>query len=330
MNRGGLVLLCCACSATYPEPPRVPTVALGAFILDRTMPIDGVAPKQSTAMANYAGLVGAKPSIIMWYVKWSGRPFPVSDVERVTQFGAMPMLTWEACNPPPGGVCQTTTASEFSDANIARGLFDDYIRAWAQGAKDWGKPFLLRPMHEMNGNWYPWSTGAGNPNHNAPEDYVAAWKHVHAIFDSVGVTNAVWVWSPNVGRPLSADYPGDDVVDWVALDGYNWGGLNGQAWTSFRDLFEHSYAEMLALTRKPLMIAETACAPGDKADWINRAFLEDLPQRFPAVRAVVWFDMNKETDWRVNSDPAALAAWRRVAGSAYYRAGWPPRAQTMR
>ena len=323
MRFSALVLLC-GCSATYTEPPRVPTVALGAFILDRTPPIDGAAPMQAQAMTNYAAMVRGRPAILMWYVKWSGRAFPAHDAQRVTDFGAMPMITWEACNTVRGGPCQTTTANEYSDANIARGFFDQYIRAWAQGAKAWGKPFLLRPMHEMNGNWYPWSTGANNPNHNTPDDYIAAWKHVHAIFDAVGVSNAMWVWSPNAGLPLAADYPGDDVVDWVALDGYNWGSLQG-GWTSFRELFEGSYTEMLALTHKPLMIAETGCAPGDKANWIDRAFLEDVPTRFPNVRAVVWFDMNKETDWRVNSDPASLAAWLRVTQSVYYQSGWPPR-----
>ena len=37
----------------------------------------------------------------------------------------------------------------------------------------------LRPMHEMNGNWYPWAEGV---NGNVAGDYVNAWRHVRAIF----------------------------------------------------------------------------------------------------------------------------------------------------
>jgi hypothetical protein len=37
---------------------------------------------------------------------------------------------------------------------------------------------------------------------------------------------------------------------------------------------------------------------------------------------VVWFDEDKETDWRVNSSASALAAYRRVAASPLYQ---PPR-----
>ena len=56
------------------------------------------------------------------------------------------------------------------------------------------------------------------------EDYVAAWKHVRAIFTAEGATNASWVWCPTVegfqrrlrGRLL----PGRRQVDWNCVDVY--------------------------------------------------------------------------------------------------------------
>ena len=197
---------------------------------------------------------------------------------------------------------------------------------WARGAKAWGKPFFLRPLHEMNGNWYPWGTGAGNPNRNTHADFIAAWKHLHQIFDEAGVTNATWVWSPNVGDSLTRDFPGDEWVDWMGLDGCNWGSLQGR-WTTFGDVFGPSYEELVALSPPPLMFAETACAPttGDKAEWITRGFLTDVPMRFPRVRAIIWYDNSKETDWRVNSSSASLAAWQSVVRHPYFQAGPPLR-----
>src|SRR5579883_1371264 len=85
-----------------------PPITLGAYILDKSPPVSGSAPFQAQAMANYAAMVGAKPSIIMWYVKWSG-PFPTADVDRIVAFGATPMITWEGCLPP--AICQTQAAS---------------------------------------------------------------------------------------------------------------------------------------------------------------------------------------------------------------------------
>src|SRR5436305_951631 len=160
----------------------------------------------------------------------------------------------------------------------------------------------------MNGDWFSWGIGV---NGNTSADYVAVWRHVVDIFRQENATNVRWVWCPNVmDTPQSvfaALYPGDSYVDWVGLDGYNWGtsqpGDRYKQWTKLSDIFGASYDALIALTTKPLMIAETASTElgGDKAAWITQGLLTDLPARFPAVRAVIWFDENKETDWRVNS-----------------------------
>src|SRR5206468_3672998 len=101
---------------------------------------------------------------------------------------------------------------------IASGAWDAYITRWAQAARTWGKPMRLRFAHEMNGNWYPWAEGV---NGNVAGDYVKAWKHVRAIFWSVGATNVTWVWSPNIvypgSTPLAGLYPGDTYVGEVGV-----------------------------------------------------------------------------------------------------------------
>ena len=58
---------------------------------------------------------------------------------------------------------------------------------------------------------------------------------------------------------------------------------------------------------------------GDKASWLRRAFHKEIPERFPRVKAVVWFNANKEEDWRVDSSPDSLEAYREVAASTFYR-----------
>ena len=114
--------------------------------------------------------------------------------------------------------------SVFPVARIVAGDFDGYIRSWAKAAADWGKPLMLRFAQEMNGNWYPWGAGV---NGNAPGEYAKAYRHVHKIFTSVGATNVIWIWSPNVlypgGASLSSVYPGNAYVNWIGVDGYNFG-----------------------------------------------------------------------------------------------------------
>jgi beta-mannanase len=186
---------------------------------------------------------------------------------------------------------------------------------------------LLRFAHEMNGNWYQWGAGVDG---NTPAQYVAAWRHVHDVFMAQGATNVKWVWCPNVltGAVIAFEpfYPGDAYVDWLGLDGYNnvlWGD-----WQTFSQLFAASYQAITALSQHPLMIAETASseAGGDKAAWITDALVTQIPNHFPRIDAVVWFNFNyppDSADYRIESSRSAMAAFRAAVSSAVYRAQWP-------
>ncbi len=95
------------------------------------------------------------------------------------------------------------------------------------------------------------------------------------IFDQEGVSNVKGVWCPNVGRPvwdapypMNNFYPGDDYVEWIGLDGYNYAGSRSMPWCSFQEIFGSSYDEIIKLApTKPLTLAETASdeSGGDKA-----------------------------------------------------------------
>jgi beta-mannanase len=298
-----------------PAPASAPgSIALGA------QP-EG-APWDPAKIDQFTNKVGTSPKIVMWYESWSDTGFSAARMEAVTSRGGMPMMTWEPWNFRLG-----RDQSAYALRTIVRGDHDAYVRQWARDARAWGKPLYLRFAHEMNGNWYPWSPGV---NGNTAAEYVAAWRHIHSIFQQEGATNVRWVWSPNVATgsstPFAEVYPGDAYVDWVALDGYNWGTTQSWSnWQSLASVFGPSYDALVKMTNKPMMIAETASAEagGDKAAWIRQGLLSDLPTRFPRVRAVIWFDLNKETDWRVNSSPTALAAYKEVATSPTYQGRLP-------
>jgi beta-mannanase len=295
------------------------SVALGVYL--------AMLPWDPTALDHYSAQVGAAPKTVMLYVDWAragtigGSDFPTASLDVIAAHGAMPLVTWEPWDPGAGAA-----QPAFADAAIAAGAHDGYIRAWAGAAKGYGRPLQLRLAHEMNTTSYPWGTGPGNANGNTPDEYVAMWRHVHDLFAAGGVTNVSWVWSPNTesedGPAYAQLYPGDEYVDWVGIDGYNGGtALPWGGWLSLAQIFDRSYAAITALTTKPLMLAElgSAEAGGDKAAWITQGFLSDLPARYPRVAAVVWYNWEKETNWRIDSSAAALAAWQAVAAAPRYR-----------
>ncbi len=298
------------------DPGRSP-IALGAYIAGT--------PDDPTQIDCFAEEIGHHPAIVMWYEQWGGGDLGqlrLGELEEVISRGATPMITWEPWD-PAAGLDQPAYRLE----NIAGGDFDAYIDSWATALVGLDQPVYLRFGHEMNGDWYPWCAGR---NGNTAADSIAAWRHLHGRFSAAGATNVRWVWSPNIefagSTPLDQLYPGDDYVDWVGLDGYNWGtSQDGKVWESFENLFLPSYQRLITLTAKPMMIAEMAATElgGDKAAWIQDAFLTQLPVTFPRVRALVWFNEHKETDWRVSSSATALAALRAAANDAYFQGALP-------
>jgi len=176
----------------------------------------------------------------------------------------------------------------------------------------------------MNGNWSPWGDGV---NGNTPADYIAAYRHVYDLFARVGADNVTWVWTPNVTspgeNPISDFYPGDAYVDWVGMDGYNWGTTQswGSTWQTPSQVFGPTLTELQQLTTRPIIIDETASAEqgGNKAQWIKQFF--SLLAANKAIKAFVWFNFNKETDWCIESSSSAQAAFSTgIANSRYIAA----------
>ena len=210
---------------------------------------------------------------------------------------------------------------QYALARIVAGDHDPLIDRWAAEVAAYRRPVMLRLAPEMNGDWLPWSTGV---NGNRSGEYVAAWRHVRARFRRAGADNAIWVWNPIASyegsTPLRELFPGARDVDWLAVDGYNWGSSRAWGWQSYADVFAatlHQFAE-LAPTR-PAMIAETGSAPDPrKADWVADTLRS---ARADGIAAVVWFEFAKETDWRLAETPATAQAAARALRAPGWRQG---------
>ena len=240
--------------------------------------------------------------------------FPESEMEGIRGHGAIPFFSWGSQSLP---VPSNLSEPNFQLSDVIAGTYDSYIREWAEAAKAWGHPFFLRFNWEMNGNWFLWSEGV---NGNQPGEYVAAWRHVHDIFASVGATNATWVWCPNVDprhklQNLASLYPGDEYVDWTGLDGYNWGAnpVRPSGWMSFNELFQSTYDEITETIApsKPLIVSEVGSTEvgGSKAAWIADA-LKSATTEYPQLRGLLWFEKYDDgMDWPIETSPQAAAAF---------------------
>jgi len=268
------------------------------------------APKNLGYIKQFEQQAGKKPAMIMWYQDWA-QEFPKDDAMAVVTYGAVPHIVWEPW--------YWSDHEKVKLKDIISGKWDGYIRNWAKAIKDFGHPILLRVAHEMNMEGYPW--GIVN-NEKNPETYIKAFRHIVDIFKGENAVNAKFVWAPmNYSFPNESwndwvkAYPGNDYVDWVGFDGYNWG--NTQSWSDwqvlkylFRDQVRRAHK---LWPSKPVMIAEFASAEqgGDKAAWIKE-IPGYLKTSMRDIDVIVWFDTKKETDWRINSSEKSLAAFKAI------------------
>ena len=305
------------------SPPPV-GVASGVFIESSPLGKPGL-----SAWDSWTSAVGKRSLYAMWYTDWS-TSFQGFGVSNAYGRGATPVITWEMKN----------RRAEIRYADVLSGKWNKYIDGWAAAAKADGRPIFLRFGHEMNGDWYGWSGARNGASLAATRQFVATWQYVHGRFASIGATNVTWVWCVNHESVPNVDwnrqenyYPGDAYVDWTCADGYNWGtsqtvangGWNSQ-WQTFDQVFEATYQRLTTLApSKPFMIGEFASSEkgGSKAAWITDAATR-MRTSYPQLRAFIWFNMNKETDWRVESSTASLNAFRSAFAADPYFV-WAPR-----
>ena len=283
---------------------------------------DGGFPNTFAGMEKLESSLRYKFPIISFYSAWGDKPtqqFPLRMAETIAGMGSIPMITWEPWVVDFDERLRTNLAPleerEYASLKaIARGDYDFYIVPWARAAAGFRRPLFLRFAHEMNDPYrYPW----GPQNGNRPEDFVAAWKHVHTIFQKMGATNVLWVWSPHISMPwFEYYYPGPEYVDWIGTGVLNYGTVaTWSRWWSFHQILEKAYPSLLRLN-KPIVISEfgTLGKGGDAAEWYRQAFyhLDHTYRR--GIRAVVFFNQSNDLtispdfplNWSVEQSPRAV------------------------
>jgi beta-mannanase len=267
------------------------------------------------SVAQFERAADAHADVVMWYADWANVRRPdLAQLRAIARRSSVPEITWEPWNHAWNSAVQPT----YRLRRIIEGRHDVLIRRWARALAAYGGPVKLRFAHEMNGNWYPWSEEA---NGNHPGDFAKAWLHTWRIFRRAGATNVEWVWSPVALDMQSDQYPGDRYVDRIGLSGFVGGiQLRHRPWRSFSTLFRRALRQVRRIApEKPIEISEVGVAEkgGHKAAWI-RGMFRTLAHR-PVIDTLVWFNMDKGSDWRIDTSERSVRAFR--AGIRQSRAG---------
>lgn len=227
-------------------------------------------------------------------------------------------------------------ATDMSWAAVAAGRADARIDALARYIDaTFPYKFFLSVWHEPENDVVA-TAGSGM----TAADYAAMYRHVVLRLRHDGVTNAVTVMNYMGFVNWAAKdwfgqlWPGGDVVDWIGLDPYGSGAASGYSARDFATLVNRPLGSFpgyytWATTQhpgKPIMLAEWGVTrdpsnPGGQASFF--ATVQKQLDSYPAVRALVYFDMPKPptAGWETSpaATPSALSAYRQLATSAAVR-----------
>ncbi|MBI4092197.1 MAG: hypothetical protein HY427_03275 [Candidatus Levybacteria bacterium] len=274
------------------------------------------------ALKSIENEIGKKVAIAHYYRGWHtlDSSAVLNELQTISSNGWRPMIS---ANPYFFDRCKANGMSLYRA--IAQGNCDDFLRSLGRNLKAFGKPIFFRFAWEMNVPSMEWEiqrTGSLN------SDFIDAWRHVHDVLYGEGAINVLFVFCPNEGGNVaySKIYPGDAFVDWVGLDGYNWGTTQSwSSWRSFRSVFETSYYSITAVApTKPLMLGEvnTTDQGGDKPAWYKDALSSQIPSNFPQIKAIVVYNENRTTqehvNWLISVSPASKDAFSEAISSSVY------------
>jgi hypothetical protein len=252
---------------------------------------------------NFQQKIGQQSNYLPVFIHWGNENnFPYQFAEYATLEKQTIVIYWEAMD---YNYKDLTSDKRYSYDEILSGTYDKYITDFAASLKKYGRPVILVPFEEMNGDWYSWSV---TKNGNTPAKHVAAYRYIHKFFNNSPNVKFAWVVNydtvPDTKENQPQTYfPGNAYVDYVGVNGFNF----GEPWQSFDEIFSNPLS-YLKNFNKPIIIFSMASAQGpQKAAWIKDA--ADKMTKYPIV-GWIWFNENKEKDWRIWSDNESLKAFQ--------------------
>jgi beta-mannanase len=242
--------------------------------------------------------MGRRFDIVHFYHQWTSN-FPTAAERALAAEGRTLLLNWK---------------SNGNWRSIANGSQDAQIATTANRLKALGRKVFLAFHHEPENDI---------PAAGQPSDYAGAFRRVVDGFRRAGAGNVVFVWNMmgfvgGHGDIYPQLYPGDQYVDWISYDPYNWYGCkSGHKPRSFAEITKPFYDWTAAHhPSKPLMLSEyglreqPAGAP-TKAQWF-RDQLTALKTTRTRIKALVYFNTNHNCDWRITSSSSSVAAYKQV------------------
>ena len=238
------------------------------------------------------------------------------------QRGGIVTMSWHPRNPLTGGDAWDVTSDQVVKSLLEGGeLHDLFMNVWLVRMGDFLEslgdiPVIFRPWHENSGSWFWW--GARLCTEQEYKDlFRTTWTY---LVKDRGLTNLVWCYSPNSG--ISPDeymsrYPGDDIVDLMGLDHYEFLAPDGAEASGkrFAEELQRSLSFLQALGighNKLICLSETGLESIPDLEWWTKVLYPAIAD-YPIAYALTWRNAHDQAKH-------FYAPWEGFEGAADFKA----------
>lgn len=226
-----------------------------------------------------------------------GVPFGLirkATLKHIARGGAV-TYSWHLRNPLTGGDSWDISSDQVVASVLEGGEKHEEFLAWLDRLAEFlnslnGAPVIFRPWHENIGSWFWWGG-----NLCSADQYKALYRLTKERLEAKEVKNLLWCYSPN--GPISAEdylsrYPGDELVDILGTDIYEYVGQDGleaageRYVTQVRQML--STLEAISKERGKLMCLSETGLEGlvDPTWWTERLY--PAIKGFPITYVLTW------------------------------------------
>ena len=210
--------------------------------------------------------------------------------------GGLITISWHAPNPLTGGDAWDTTHGTVASILPNGQKHQQYIQwldrvtAFLQALKTKEGiqiPILFRPFHELTGNWFWWCK-----NSCSPDEFKQLWRFtVSYLRDKRQLHHLIYVYNTadfGSSTEFLERYPGDEWVDVLSFDRYQFEGKNGTALFNEVMTNQLTILNQVAIQKnKPVALAETGYEAIPDPTWWTTT-LYPLLKKYPLAFVLVW------------------------------------------
>lgn len=202
--------------------------------------------------------------------------------------GGVITISWHARSPlgAEKGAWDTThgTVASILPGGSNHALFKSWLDELAKfflslkGSKGEAIPVLFRPFHELTGNWFWWGKSACSP-----EQFKILWRFTqYYLREEKKVHNLLYIYNTadfKTKEEFLERYPGDDIVDMISFDAYQYDDPLKSDWFVKNTNFQLGLIEEIAAEKDKLFaLSETGYETIPYADWWTETLLKAIGQ----------------------------------------------------